>query len=80
MVDVAVLGAGLAKTIFPFGSPVGERLKINGINYTVVGLLEPKGGSIGGDQDAFAVIPITTGMNRFGRYRRSLGDRAAPAA
>src|SRR5262249_6592619 len=60
--DVCVLGAGLAKTIFPFGSPVGERLKINGINYTVVGLLEPKGGAVGGDQDDFAVIPITTGI------------------
>jgi putative ABC transport system permease protein len=34
--------------------------------------LEPKGGQLNGDQDNFAVIPITTGMNRFGRWRRSL--------
>jgi len=39
--DVCVLGHGLATNVFPFGSPVGERLKINGINYTVVGMLEP---------------------------------------
>src|SRR5689334_8892022 len=70
--DVCVLGAGLAKTVFPRTSPLGERLKINGINYVVVGLLEPKGGQLNGDQDNFAVIPITTGMNRFGRWRRSL--------
>ena len=70
--DVCVLGNALAKTVFPFGSPVGERLKINGINYTVVGVLEPKGGSLGGDQDNFAVVPITTGLNRFGRWNRSL--------
>src|SRR5215471_7814513 len=64
--DVCVLGNGLATNLFPFGSPVGERLKINGINYGVVGTLEPKGGSLGGNQDNFAVVPVTTGMNRFG--------------
>jgi putative ABC transport system permease protein len=70
--DVCVLGNALCTNIFPFGSPVGERLKIDGINYTVVGVLEPKGGAMGGNQDNFAIVPITTGMNRFGRWNRSL--------
>jgi putative ABC transport system permease protein len=70
--DVCVLGNTLAKTIFPFGSPVGQRLKINGINYSVIGLLAPKGGSMGGEQDNFAVIPVTTALNRTGRWTRSL--------
>jgi len=70
--DVCVLGNSLALTIFPTGSPVGERVKIDGLNYTVVGVLAPKGGSLGGDQDKFAVIPITTGLNRFGYIWRSL--------
>ena len=67
--DVCVLGDGLAKTIFPSGSPIGERLKINGINYSVAGVLAPKGGAVNGEQDKFAVIPITTALNRFGRVR-----------
>ncbi len=70
--DFCVLGAGLASTMFPVGSVVGEKLKINGLNYTVVGVLEPKGSSLGGDQDNFAIIPITTGLNRYGRYSRSI--------
>src|SRR5215471_11199374 len=70
--DVCVLGNSLAKTVFPYVSPVSQRLKINGINYTVVGVLEPKGGSLGGDQDNFAVVPVTTGLNRFGRWNRRL--------
>jgi putative ABC transport system permease protein len=70
--DVCVLGNSLASTVFPHGSAVGERVKLDGINYTVVGVLEPKGGALGGDQDNFAVIPITTGLNRFGRTWRSL--------
>jgi putative ABC transport system permease protein len=70
--EVCVLGSGLAKTAFPVGSPLGERLKINGINYTVIGVLEARGGAQGADQDNFAVVPITTGLNRFGRWGRSL--------
>ena len=70
--DVCVLGNSLARTIFPTGAAVGERIKIDGLNYTVVGVLQPKGGSLGGDQDKFAVIPLTTGLNRFGYIWRSL--------
>jgi putative ABC transport system permease protein len=70
--NVCVLGSGLATDIFPNSSPVGEQVKIDGINYTVVGVLEPKGGALGGDQDNFAVVPITTGLNRYGRWYRSL--------
>ena len=70
--DICVLGSNLATNVFPFGSAVGERLKIDGINYTVVGVLEPKGTSLGGNQDNFAVVPVTTGLNRFGRWSRSL--------
>ena len=70
--DVCVLGNSLARAIFPFGSAVGESLKLNGINHTVIGVLEAKGNKLGGDADNFAIIPITTGMNRYGRTWRSL--------
>jgi putative ABC transport system permease protein len=69
---VCVLGASLAKSVFPYGSAVGETLKIDGINYSVIGVLEAKGRALGGDQDNFAVVPITTGLKRFGRWDRSL--------
>ncbi len=70
--DICVLGSSLATNVFPYGSALGERLKIDGINYTVVGVLERKGGAAGGDQDNFAVIPLTTGLNRYGRRWSSL--------
>ena len=47
-------------------------MKLNGINYSVIGVLEPRGGTLGGDQDNFAVMPLTTGLNRYGRTWRSL--------
>ena len=70
--DVCVLGGGLGKILFPFGSALGERVKFGGINYTVVGVLEPKGAMLGGNKDNFAVIPITTGLSRYGSTWRSL--------
>jgi len=70
--DVVVLGATLAETVFPFGSPLGERLKLNGINYTVVGVLASKGAMQQGNQDNLAIVPLTTGLSRFGRWNRSL--------
>ncbi len=70
--DVCVLGATLAKTLFPYSSPLGERVKFSGINYTVIGVLEAKGSVGSGNQDNFAMIPITTGLNRYGRVWRSV--------
>jgi putative ABC transport system permease protein len=70
--DVCVLGDALARTVFPNLSPIGQRIKMDGINYTVVGVLEAKGTSAGGNQDNFAIVPLTTGLNRFGRWGRSL--------
>ncbi len=70
--DVCVLGGSLAKILFPYGSALGEKAKFDGIGYTVVGVLESKGSSLGGDQDNFAIIPLTTGLNRYGRMWRSL--------
>ncbi|MBL9167944.1 MAG: ABC transporter permease [Verrucomicrobiales bacterium] len=70
--DVCVLGATLKDTLFPIGSALGETVKFGGIPYRVVGVLEPKGAMLGGDQDNFAVIPLTTGLNRYGRGWRSL--------
>jgi putative ABC transport system permease protein len=70
--DVCVLGSKTAETLFPHGSALGERLKVDGINYLVVGVIEARGGSVGGDQDNFVVVPISTGMNRYGRLSRSV--------
>ncbi len=67
--DVCVISVELAKTLFPLGSPIGQRVKIEAINYTVTGVLERVGSS---EAKALAVIPITTGLNRFGR-RRDVG-------
>ncbi len=66
---VGVLGSNLAKKLFPHGSAVGLTVKCNGIEYAVVGVLEPSGAALAGNQDNFLAIPITTGLNRYSRER-----------
>ena len=70
--NVCVLGYGLATNIFPNSSALDEVIKVDGIGYTVIGVLEGKGGAMGGDQDNFVVVPLTTCLNRYGRWWRSL--------
>jgi putative ABC transport system permease protein len=63
--DVCVLGNALAADLFPFGSALGEKVELAGVKYTVVGVLEKKGGMQGGRQDEFGIIPVSTGINRY---------------
>ena len=63
----------LAKDLFPFGSAlVGQSIKIDSIKYQVIGLLEKRGAMEGGNQDNFAVVPITTALNRYGSRWHSI--------
>ncbi len=69
---VCVLGAPVAAKLFPFGSAVGQSIKYHGITYTVAGVLEDLGAAFWGEQGNFVLIPLTTGLDRYGRHRRSL--------
>ena len=70
--DVCVLGSALATNLFPYGSALDERVRIDNVNYTVIGVLESKGSMAGGRQDEFAVIPLTTGLARYGWRGQSI--------
>ena len=70
--NVCVLGSGLATNIFPNSSAVGEKIRVDGVDYSVAGVLESRGGAAGGDQDNFVVVPLSTCLNHYGRWWRSL--------
>jgi len=65
---VAVIGATVARELFGEDNPVGETMKINLINFKVIGVLPAKGAGGWHDQDDVVVIPVTTAMYRvFGK-------------
>jgi putative ABC transport system permease protein len=58
---VCILGATVAKTLFPDGDPVGQVIRMRNIPFRVVGVLAAKGqGQWGQDQDDFVLGPWTT--------------------
>jgi putative ABC transport system permease protein len=62
---VAVLGARIAQTLFPDDDPVGSDLRVRGLPFEVVGVLEPKGiEPDGSDQDGYVFIPVRTALRR----------------
>lgn len=67
--DVCVIGASVANKLFPYGTAVGDRVKVDGVGYRVIGVTEKKGRLFGQDLDAFVLIPLTTALNRYGRDR-----------
>jgi len=65
---VAVLGTTVAAQLFGDADPIGETIKINLVNFKVIGILPAKGATGFRDQDDTVVIPVTTAMYRvFGK-------------
>lgn len=57
-----VLGATLKHELFGNTSPLGERLRIGGLQYRVIGVMEPKGQILGQDLDDTAFIPTARAL------------------
>ncbi len=61
---VALVGATVARELFKGVNPVGQTIKINRINFLVIGILPVKGQAFRMDQDDMVIIPVTTAMYR----------------
>ncbi|SFQ24807.1 ABC transporter permease [Caldicoprobacter faecalis] len=59
---VAVVGVDVADELFGRRDIVGEKISINGVEFSIVGILEEKGSSIAGSDDNKVIIPLTTGQ------------------
>jgi len=74
---VVALGRKVAEDLFGSSDPVGQKVKIKGKRFTVIGVLEPKGGAIMGvSMDNIIVTPITTSQTRLFTQRTAQGEYA----
>jgi putative ABC transport system permease protein len=72
---VALLGQTVVKDLFPENPyPVEQTIRINGIPFRVVGVLEKKGGSQFGDEDNTVLIPLSTAQTRIFPARSRSGE------
>ena len=61
---VAVMGATLSERLFENQSPLGQQVRVKGITFEIVGILEKKGSNLGLDYDDSVMVPITTLASR----------------
>jgi putative ABC transport system permease protein len=67
LAKVAVLGATVADTLFLGQDPIGSRIRIGNVPFTVIGVLSKKGQNMmGSDQDDIIFAPSTTVLYRLG--------------
>ena len=61
---VCILGATVVKNLFAEANPLGETIKVDGKNFMVIGITEPKGALSWFDPDDQIFIPVTTAQKR----------------
>ncbi len=62
---VAVIGKSIVENLFDGTDPLGQRIRVNNVPVSVIGVLEEKGqSSFGSDRDDVIIIPLTTARNR----------------
>ncbi len=61
---VALLGQTVVNNLFGKEDPVGKTVKINHINFNVIGILRMRGSTGYRDQDDMVLIPLGTAMRR----------------
>jgi putative ABC transport system permease protein len=75
---VCVLGNHAAEYLFQGGNPLGHRVKLDGLPFEVIGVLESKGSGAGGAMsiimDDVIVAPITTVQSRLLKQRTATGS------
>jgi len=64
---ITVIGKTVAREMFGDRSPLGQPIKISESRYRVVGVMEPKGQSLGFDFDDMVYIPVTCALDLFGQ-------------
>ncbi|HEY75393.1 MAG TPA: FtsX-like permease family protein [Thermoflexia bacterium] len=71
---VAVLGQTVVEDLFPDNPyPIGETVRINGVPFRVIGVLEEKGGTFT-DADDAVLVPLTTAQVRLFSARTASGE------
>ena len=64
---VCVIGAKVQTELFKAASPLGEVLRLGDERFRVIGVLAPRGLSMGADLDEMVHVPVSLGMKMFNK-------------
>jgi putative ABC transport system permease protein len=78
-----IVGYDIVDNLLNGGDPIGREIRVDGIPYTIVGVGDRKGKTLGQSQDNWVAVPITTYQQTYGYndsmdiYARADGDAVA---
>ncbi len=70
--DVCIIGKDIVDLLFPNINPLGQIIRIDKKPFIVIGVMERQPQLFGQSHDNYAVIPISTFQNMYGKYSRSI--------
>jgi putative ABC transport system permease protein len=63
---VAIIGYDIYESLLKFQEPVGKEIRVDGVPYTVIGLGEKQGKTLGQSQDNWVAVPLSTFQRTYG--------------
>jgi putative ABC transport system permease protein len=70
----AVVGYQVKTDLFANSDPINQKIKLNGVSFTIVGVLPDKGNSGFGSPNSNIFVPLNTYQQRLGRQNDSSGQ------
>ena len=66
---VAIIGTDIQDHLFPGVNPLGQELRVDGAQYTVIGISEKQGSTFGQSQDNWVGVPLTAYQRNYGTQK-----------
>jgi putative ABC transport system permease protein len=63
---VVIIGADIEDNLLKGEDPIGKEVRVDGVPYTVIGLGEKQGKSLGASQDNWVAVPLTAYQKTYG--------------
>jgi putative ABC transport system permease protein len=63
---VALIGYDIYENLLKFEDPIDKEIRVDGVPYTIIGLGEKQGKTLGQSQDNWVAVPLTTYQKTYG--------------
>lgn len=63
--NVAIVGQDIVTELYSLQNPIGQKVTIQGVDFTIIGVLKSQGSTVGGSGDDRIIIPISTAKRLF---------------
>jgi putative ABC transport system permease protein len=67
--QVAIIGTDVQDELFAGADPIGQDIRVDGAQYTVVGVVEKQGSTFGQSQDNFVAVPLPAYQKSYGTQK-----------